>query len=319
VSTVSPPAAVAGTGARRALTRSLKALRAWPPLNIPATAICRRASALTGRQPTFLVRHLPRSGLVKAELPDGQTLQLWSRGDDNIASPVFWSGYSAIEPETSPLFYRLARTARTTLDIGAHVGFYALLAAYANPRGHVFAFEPLQAAYDRLVANAALNGVSNLSCLRTAAGSRDETLEFFHVDGVDDIPSSSSLSRHFMEAELPQYSVRSDAVQVVSIDRFVRDRGITGVDLVKIDTESTEDDVLAGMLETLRRDRPKVICEVLPRGPADALHAILEPLGYHYFLLRPEGPQRRPDLTPDDEWRNFLLVPEADLPFDGSG
>jgi len=315
----SPPAAVAGTGARRALTRSLKSLRAWPPLNIPATAICRRASVLTRREPTFLVRHLPRSGLVKAELPDGQMLQLWSRGDDNIASPVFWSGYSAIEPEASPLFYRLARTARTTLDIGAHVGFYALLAAYANPRGHVYAFEPLQAAYDRLVANAALNGVSNLSCLRTAAGTRDETLEFFHVDGVDGVPSSSSLSRQFMEAELSHHATRSETVQVISIDRFLHDRGVAGVDLVKVGTESTEDDVLAGMLETLRRDRPKVICEVVPRGHAEALQTILEPLGYRYFLLRPQGPQPRPDLTPDDEWRTFLLVPETDLPFDGPG
>jgi hypothetical protein len=122
-----------------------------------------------------------------------------------------------------------------------------------------------------------------------------------------------------MEAELPQYGIRSETVQVISIDRFLHDRDVTGVDLVKIDTESTEDDVLAGMQDTLRRDRPKVICEVLPRGPAEALQAILEPLGYQYFLLRPEGPQRRPDLTPDDEWRNFLLVPEADLPFDGPG
>jgi hypothetical protein len=54
-----------------------------------------------------------------------------------------------------------------------------------------------------------------------------------------------------------------------------------------------------------------VICEVLPCGPVDALHAVLEPLGYRYLLLTPAGAEPRDTLTPDPVWRNFMLVPDG--------
>jgi FkbM family methyltransferase len=290
--------------------RTMKWLRAWPVLNVPATTVCRTTLGLLGRDPSFFARHLPRSGLVTARLPDNQVLRLWSRGDDNIASPVFWSGYSAIEPETCTVFYDLAKRARTTLDIGAHVGFYAILASHANRSGRVLAFEPLPTAHERLLRNVSLNAVTNISCFRLAAGSQDTTTEFFHVESSDAIPSSSSLSRIFMETELPQYKICSQSVEVIRIDEFVREHGLRDIDLVKIDTESTEDDVLEGMQETLRRDRPTVICELLPGGPAEAIDAVMKPLGYKYFHLSPGGMQPCSRLIPDPVWRNFLFAPE---------
>lgn len=45
-------------------------------------------------------------------------------------------------------------------------------------------------------------------------------------------------------------------VDVTSIDVFVQDRNLTGIDLVKIDTEGTEADVFLGMAETLERTVP---------------------------------------------------------------
>jgi Methyltransferase FkbM domain len=43
----------------------------------------------------------------------------------------------------------------------------------------------------------------------------------------------------------------------------IREQGIAKVDLVKIDTETTEPAVIRGMARTLARDRPDVVCEVL--------------------------------------------------------
>jgi FkbM family methyltransferase len=40
--------------------------------------------------------------------------------------------------------------------------------------------------------------------------------------------------------------LQSQTVSVVSLDRYVQERGLNGVDLVKIDTESTEPQVLRG-------------------------------------------------------------------------
>ena len=58
---------------------------------------------------------------------------------------------------------------------------------------------------------------------------------------------------------------------MTTVDDFVSAHDVRAVDLVKIDTEATEDSVLAGMTQTLARDRPAVVCEILPGGPATAV------------------------------------------------
>lgn len=88
--------------------RPLKALRAWPVLNLPVTTALRRALQLSGKRSSALARYLPRTGIVRASLPGGDELRLWSRADDQVASNVFWNGWGGHEPETTGPFYELA-------------------------------------------------------------------------------------------------------------------------------------------------------------------------------------------------------------------
>ena len=77
----------------------------------------------------------------------------------------------------------------------------------------------------------------------------------------------------------------------MTVDRLVRERSIPRVDLVKIDTASTEPDVLDGLRGTLGRDRPWIVCEVLKgRGAEERLGPVLGPLGYRSYRLTPDGP-----------------------------
>ncbi len=254
-----------------------------------------------------VARYLPRVGVVEAELPSGGVLRLWSRGDDEIASSVFWRGWSGHEPEVAAPFYEWARSARVILDIGAHVGYFALLAASANPGGRVFAFEPLARVRDRLVRNVDLNGFSNITALPDALGSRKGKAEFFHV--ADGIPSSSSLSGEFMRSIVDSGRLRHSEVDVTTVDEFVADLGLAGtVDLVKIDTENTEDEVLRGMTTTLATERPIIVCEVLGARAAEAIESILTPLGYQFFHLEPGGPVPCDHISPHPTWRNFAFV-----------
>jgi len=120
------------------------------------------------------------------------------------------------------------------------------------------------------------------------------------------MPTSSSLSAEFMS---PHGALRGMGVRLVSLDVFIRNSGIEHVDLLKIDTESTEPQVLLGMLETLRRDRPSIICEVLRgRGAEDRLEDILGGLGYRYYLLTPTGPMRVPRVRGHEAWLNYLFT-----------
>lgn len=266
---------------------------------------CGATIRVTGRSQESLVRHLPRSGRVSTLLPNGSSARFRSRGDDVIANDVFWHEWHGVEPEQTVLFYEFARQARVTVDVGTHVGFYTVLAALANPAGCVYAFEPLPSAFERLEQNVALNGLRNVRALRMAAADQDAKAEFFHVVTTG-IPSSSSLSREFMAVH--EDNLQSSVVPTVRLDTWFAQEQVSYLDLVKLDTETTEPAVLAGMLELLARSQPVIFCEMLMAGDGQAITDLLKPLGYRFFLLGADGPQERPDIEPVFEWRNWLFA-----------
>lgn len=109
------------------LKNALKAVRASQPFNALATSTVRSILDLTRARPEFVVKHLHRMGTVRSQLPNGRELRLRSRGDDWVSNQVYWRGWNGYESESVPLFFRLATRASVTLDVGAYVGFYALL------------------------------------------------------------------------------------------------------------------------------------------------------------------------------------------------
>jgi FkbM family methyltransferase len=283
----------------------LKAIRGAPPTNWALTHGARATLRATGRSHDGLVRHLPHSGRVRTRLPNGTWARFQSRGDDGIANDVFWREWHGVEPEQTVLFYELARQARVTVDVGAHVGFYTVLAALANPAGRVYAIEPHPAAFARLEQNVALNGLSNVRAFQTAAADDDAEAEFFHVVTTG-IPSSSSLSREFMTGF--EEDLQTSTVPVVRLDTLLAAEEISSVDLVKLDTETTEPAVLAGMVDVLANSHPAIFCELLLEGDGEAIVRLLEPLGYRFFLLGPDGPQERSRVEPVADWRNWLFA-----------
>jgi FkbM family methyltransferase len=291
---------------------ALKRARYTQPANRWVTGAARAALGVAGIQSEFLIRHLHRCGAVESRLPNGASLRLWSIADDWVSNQVFWRGWLGYEPETSPLFFRLAARAAVTLDVGAYVGFFSLLAGHANPQGRVYAFEPLAAAFERLRKNNARNALSNVEAIAAAVADVAGHLEFFHAPTTNGIPCSSSLSQEFM-AGTPD--LRKTTVPVVRLDDFVQEKGLERVDLVKIDTESTEPAVLVGAHRTLDRHHPNIVCEVLRgRGAERKLETVLAPLGYRYYLLTPDGPAPRDRIEGHPEWLNYLfsvLPPDA--------
>ena len=287
------------------LRRGLKRLRHSQPFNAVVTDAVRGLLGALGVRSETVIRHLHRVGDVRSRLPNGRVLRLWSRADDWVSNQVYWRGWQGYEPETTPLFYRLASRARVTLDVGAHVGFFTLLAAHGNPAGRVFAFEPLPRAYRRLQANVDRNALTNVECVAGAVGAVSGQARFFFAQ-MDGIPCSSSLSSEFMKEF---GDVAEVDVPVLTLDDFLHERGVSGVDLVKIDTESTEPDVLQGMSRTLANDRPAIVCEVLAgRDTGPVLESLLRPLGYTFFLLTPEGPRREERIEGHPEWLNHLFT-----------
>ena len=294
---------------------ALKRLRYSQPFNRTATSMVRGLCRLAGSTPEFFPRHLHRVGDVRETLPNGETLHLFSKGDDWVTNQVFWKGWKAYEPGTIDLFYRLASRANVVMDIGAYVGFFTLIAGLANRNASVYAFEPMAAIHRRLVENVERNGLKNVECVNAAVSDSNGQARFFFSQAAlrEGFPTSSSLSESFMQGAPELTGVD---VPLTTADTFCETRSISRVDLVKIDTETTEPSVLRGMRRVLSADRPTIICEILQgRVNVTAIDAELRPLGYKFFPLKPDGPEPRETIEGHPEFLNFLLTahPERDL------
>ena len=243
----------------------------------------------------------------RISLPDGRVLRYTSGGDDEVARRLYWGGFGGYEPETAALFYALAIRAGTTVDVGAYTGYYSLLAAAANPDGRVFAFEPTPRSYQSMLRNIALNEARNVTPLRRALTDADREAMLYLPDGAGEMPTSASLLEGFRS------SGTALSVEGVSLDSWTRQQELCRIDLVKLDVEGTEHLVLYGAKETLSRNTPCIVCEVLHGRNESAIHEVLSQFGYRYFWLTDSGPKESDFIEGDPTYRfaNWLFCPRT--------
>lgn len=250
-------------------------------------------------------RRVPVAGRFTRHLPSGRPISLWSDGYDAVMTQVFWDGVTSWEPGTMQALPSLLRDATAFLDIGASSGIYGLFVASEFPSVQVYCFEPFPPAFRRLERNAAANRLDNLTVERLALTRSGGTAKLY-------------ATRHQLDASmLAGYRQQTDLVEVQSstVDDYVTLHGIRGVDVIKIDTEGTEPEVFAGARHTIARDLPTIVCEVLSGLTEEALEETFGPLGYQYFLLADEGPERRARIIGEKgvNPRNHLFVHESKL------
>lgn len=288
------------------LKRALKFARDFPPINTALTYLSRWLFGRIDRIVRVSVRHLPRKGIVRVTLPNDRTLVLRADDADPIPSELFWHGWDGYETGSAHAFFALAQRAGCVIDVGAHSGLYALLAAHAHPSARVIAVEPMPATFERLKANVARNRVANVTCVRAALGRKRERRALYYYE--PGLPFVASFSEQFVRGRAPGTArVRHDEVDVLLLDELVGDL-LPTVDLVKLDCEGHELAVLQGGRATLEASRPTILMEVLPGADCEALEALLRPYGYRFRILSADGPIEVPRIVPYDRCPNYLLT-----------
>ena len=77
--------------------------------------------------------------------------------------------FQEYEPETVHEFLNVLQQGDVVVDVGAHIGFYSLLAAdKVGEKGHVYAFEPAPATFEILNANISINAFDNITAVKKA-------------------------------------------------------------------------------------------------------------------------------------------------------
>lgn len=171
-------------------------------------------------------------------------------------------------------------------DVGANVGFFAMLAArIVGSTGRVAALEPVPANVDQIRANARRNQLDNVTVLEVAVGATDGTATL----ALAAHPGGATLAT----AAPPPDPIGSIVVAVASIDELVAGGQVPPPNVVKIDVEGAEEDVLRGMAKTVLKHHPVVVCEIDDRTQsalADkraATAGLLEQVGYEIRWLDP--------------------------------
>lgn len=247
---------------------------------------------------------------VTTTLPNGSVMRLARNTAVGMSSLLFWSGIDGYEAETSKTLRFFFSHASTFIDVGANCGLYSVLACLWNPRIKVLAFEPFQPIYDRLRKNIDLNHLNErVVCENLALSSHSGTRTFYipQSDGKD-FETTGTLADSSWQSRKKSPSVQ---VQTVRLDEYEA-RHPMRVDLVKIDVEDFESEVLDGMRRTIQRDRPFIICEILPRNREhknEHTRQLLEEIGYTAYWITPCGYVRVSSFDFERSYTDFLLSP----------
>jgi FkbM family methyltransferase len=225
-------------------------------------------------------------------LPDGQAIVLDHLESSKILRRFAWKGIYGYEPDTIRLFHALAKHARGVLDIGAFFGLYALVATKANAAASVHAFEPLPQNLELLRHFLDLNGCTRVAVHAVAlARQAGQATLYIPRERISALPATGSLKDRFRSGErFADLNAQKTTVSTISLDAWAEKNAPEHIDLLKIDTEETEYDVLAGAVATLERFRPDIIMEITFSDPrvGDAV-AVLREFGYRFFHIDPAG------------------------------
>lgn len=149
----------------------------------------------------------------------------------------------AYEQEQTAHFVRWVRPGATVIDVGAHVGYYTLLASIlAGDAGKVWALEPDPTNAAFLRRHMAINRRSNVQIEELAVSDKLGIAHFAHGtgSGTGHLDTSGTIEVH-----------------TVSLSEFCRTRSITPTAL-KIDVEGAEVPALEGALEMLKSAKPVI-------------------------------------------------------------
>lgn len=211
-----------------------------------------RPSLLSGEHYPVLVAPSPVE-----KLPRFWVLPAW---DYVVSNFIRKRGtYDPIELE---LYRSVSQPGDVICDVGAHVGAYTIpLASRVGAEGAIHAFEPFRLVFQLLMANVAINGLSNVYGHQVALGDAAETLRvaspsLMKPNNVGATRVFDQAPSHFIPGHVLQYGHDED-VQVVTLDSLELRR----VSLIKIDVEGALVRVLWGARATILHHRPLLAVE----------------------------------------------------------
>jgi FkbM family methyltransferase len=120
------------------------------------------------------------------------------------------------------------------IDVGAHIGTFAILVASKVTSGHVYAIEASADSANLLRINVALNRCTNVSVHRVAIAAQDGPCTLYHARG------------NWGHSIVKQRSNVSEVVPGTTLTAFLETHGLERVHFMKLNCEGAEFPILLG-------------------------------------------------------------------------
>ena len=182
-----------------------------------------------------------------------QTFNITLQVNEGVSRLTYYFGYS--EPGIFNFINYYLKEGMFFFDIGANIGLHSLFAAKrVGSKGKVFAFEPCESIYKRIIENIESNHIDNIYIYNLALGDNERETEI--IKNTSD--TSRTHIRLFSEDEIGR-DKKIEKVIMTTLDKFVIGNNINRIDYLKIDVEGYEFNVLKGSAKTLAIIKPSII------------------------------------------------------------
>ena len=164
-----------------------------------------------------------------------------------------------VDPNEFAYLDETLRPGMTVIDAGANEGIYSIFSrAKVGRDGRVIAIEPSARERIRIERNKALNGMDDITVLDVALAERPGDL-VLHI--AEDGHAGHNTLGHFAAGWVKVKS--EEVISATTLDAIVEEQKLARIDLIKLDIEGAELRALRGAEQTLHRDHPALLMEVM--------------------------------------------------------
>ncbi|GAN57443.1 hypothetical protein AA0242T_0137 [Acetobacter aceti NRIC 0242] len=225
-------------------------------------------------------------------------------GKDQIAQQIRNGSFE--QPLPIMIMASLSRMGGTFLDVGANSGIYTILACATSPEIKVLAFEPYPLVREALQKNVIVNGYDQrVSLFPYALSDQEGTLPLYIPDDSHGVLETSCS----LESTFKDNISHTISVDVKTMDSFGLYENIS---VIKVDIEGHEPSFMKGAIETIKRNRPIIFCEILS-SDTGFFNSFLPSVGYYDFRLRHDMAILDERIAFDNHSWNHAFVPREKL------
>jgi len=186
------------------------------------------------------------------------------------------------------------------MDVGAHFGFYTLLASHLLVKGTVYSVEAASRSFEILKRN--IEDKSNMVALNIAITEDDKPVEFYKFPTMYSEFNALENNQYANEGWYNSREMVNNTVKGKKGDTLIRELSLTP-DFIKMVVEGAEDRVIRGFRNFLEYSVPIVVMEFSKTMRGNANHLAVDTLGkdfeYRPYLIDKEGQLKKIETKAD--------------------